>query len=130
MAATGIGRLQGILFITHFSLDIRERLLQAQAMAGRQWLGSPALVGPAVLCGDLNCSTGSPACRVFNSFMKNTARGKKPATWMSRWLIAKIDHILVSKEVQVHNVLASATDLDKAASDHLPLIADVSAKAV
>ena len=45
---------------THLGLGRRERLMQAQLLAGPEWLGSVGSDDPLILLGDLNSLPGSP----------------------------------------------------------------------
>jgi endonuclease/exonuclease/phosphatase family metal-dependent hydrolase len=109
---------------THLGLDGAERAAQIKALLGLQWLGHPDCVQPAVLCGDLNSLPNSKVCKHVKSVLKDT-NIKKLKTWPSRHLISQIDHIFVSRDIQIEDIQTSRTDLDKIASDHLPLIADL-----
>ena len=117
---------------THLGLRRGECLKQAQALTGPEWLSHPDCQGPVILCGDLNALPGSAVCRCFSRKLRDAqteCENHRPkATWFSRLPIGRIDHIFVSPELEVTRVEVSDTDLDKAASDHLPLVVDVRIK--
>ncbi|MBZ0167719.1 MAG: hypothetical protein K8I00_13010, partial [Candidatus Omnitrophica bacterium] len=48
------------------------------------------------------------------------------ATWFGPFPMTRIDHIFVSEEFELVHVDVPRSWLDRMASDHLPLIADVS----
>jgi len=53
--------------------------------------------------------------------------GHKPLkTWFAGLPIMRIDHIFVTPEFCVNSIQVSHTALDRSASDHLPIIADLS----
>jgi endonuclease/exonuclease/phosphatase family metal-dependent hydrolase len=114
---------------THLSLRRGERLLQAQALIGKDWLGHPECQGPLILCGDFNALPNSRVCSTFDAVLKNAldekADYRNSATWMSHYPMGKIDHIFVRSDIEVKRVKVSRTDLDKISSDHLPLIVDI-----
>lgn len=115
---------------THLSLWSEERLLQMQTLLSGDWLRHPDCSGPIILCGDLNMS---PKSRVYKEICKRLndsqlmLAGHKPAkTWFAGYPFRRIDHIFVTPEIRVHSVHVSHTALDRSASDHLPIITDVS----
>jgi endonuclease/exonuclease/phosphatase family metal-dependent hydrolase len=53
--------------------------------------------------------------------------GHKPSkTWFAGYPIRRIDHIFVTSEFSVNSIQVSHTALDRLASDHLPIIAELS----
>jgi len=117
------------IFNTHLSLWAKERVLQAEALVSAQWLRHPDCQGPAILCGDFNAPPGSTSYRKIHSFLKDSqkmrAGQRRHNTWMGRYPLTSIDHIFVTADLQVHSISAPRTSLEKMASDHLPLIADL-----
>lgn len=113
---------------THLSLWPRERLEQVEHIMGPQWLGHPDCKGPVVLCGDFNALPGSHVHRrVSKSLKECRVPGKKrrKGTWFGEFPLWQLDHIFVSSEFTVNDVMVGQTSLEKSASDHLPLIAHV-----
>ncbi len=110
---------------THFGLGRQERMAQARALVGLQWLKHPECRRPVVVCGDFNSLPGSPVNDLFETVLKDASCGEKTPTWMSRCLIKQLDHIFASPDIQTMKIWVPRTDLDKVASDHLPLIADL-----
>lgn len=114
---------------THLSVVERERRLQADALLGPEWLGSPTLRGPIVFCGDLNASRRSYTCRRLGERLRNVEAASLPSeamnTWSSRVPLRRIDHVFVSDEVTVRESWVPRTRLTRVASDHLPLVVDL-----
>lgn len=114
---------------THLAFYIPESKIQARHLMSAQWLLDPRCAKPAILCGDLNNMPYSQAWRAINNYLDDAqlaVDGHRPVpTWSAQWPIGRIDHIFVSEGVKVLKVEAPSTQLNKLASDHLPLIADV-----
>jgi endonuclease/exonuclease/phosphatase family metal-dependent hydrolase len=102
---------------THLGLSIRERRGQSQALL--RLIGAGAL--PTVVMGDFNDWFWAGSVRkVLSSRMASRTR---LATFPSVWPIFRFDRIYCSAEVSLRN---ARTDRDaRIASDHLPVIADV-----
>jgi endonuclease/exonuclease/phosphatase family metal-dependent hydrolase len=115
---------------THLSLlSDRERLAQADALIGEDWLGAAEGRGPAVLVGDLNAGPRSKAYKHLASRMRDVQLcAPVPCnlnTFHTRLPIRRIDHVFVSEGIRVANVEAIRTPLARVASDHVPLVADL-----
>ena len=118
------------IFNTHLSLWPKEQLLQIKALLSKDWLEHPDCSGPVILCGDLNTS---PNSSVYNEICKKfkdsqlMLDGHLPSkTWFAGFPIRRIDHIFVTPEFCVNSIQVSHTALDRLASDHLPVIAELS----
>jgi endonuclease/exonuclease/phosphatase family metal-dependent hydrolase len=115
---------------THLGFLPREGFNQARALLGPEWLSHPiCLERPVILCGDFNASPNSRIYRTIKETL-NDARGEfdyqsSQKTWPGRYPMAIVDHVFVSPEIEATNVEVSRTDMDKIASDHLPLIVDL-----
>jgi endonuclease/exonuclease/phosphatase family metal-dependent hydrolase len=112
---------------THLGLSGRERLAQAAALLGPDWLGHPDCAPPRLLCGDFNAFPGSGAHRLLRAALPEAqvGRGRAPATFPSRWPLLRLDHVFHSPELAVRGVMVPRSRLTRVASDHLPLIAEV-----
>jgi endonuclease/exonuclease/phosphatase family metal-dependent hydrolase len=113
---------------THLGLVPREQQLQAEALAGPDWLDHPDCTGPVILLGDFNATAASVVHRTLTRRLK-PARALSPersptATFPSRLPVLRIDHLFVSDEIEVTEVFAPYLPLTRAASDHLPLVMD------
>ena len=117
---------------THLSIWPKERMRQVMELLSRQWLGLQDQKGPLILCGDFNAMPGSLVYGALCARLKdsqNSLAGYRPyGTWFGRYPVTQIDHIFINSFLQVNSVFVSRTSLDKLASDHLPLITDLSLK--
>ncbi|MBI4395787.1 MAG: endonuclease/exonuclease/phosphatase family protein [Elusimicrobia bacterium] len=114
---------------THLSLSRRERSIQVDELLGPRWLAHPDCRAPAVLCGDFNALPGSLVERKLSRCLKDAQRemeSHRPLnTWFGRYPLGRIDHVYVLPGVEVLNIEVPNTELDKVASDHLPLIVEL-----
>jgi endonuclease/exonuclease/phosphatase family metal-dependent hydrolase len=114
---------------THFGLWRRERRLQAEALLGGEWLGHPACTAPVVLCGDLNSGPQSAAYRCLGKCLRDvqtTGKRTPRGTFSGRFPLHRIDHVFASEHVEVLDIRVPRTHLALTASDHLPLVVDLS----
>ncbi|MBL6459105.1 endonuclease/exonuclease/phosphatase family protein [Belnapia sp. T6] len=116
---------------THLGLAARERLAQVEALLGEAWLGHPTCRGrPAVLLGDFNAVPRSVAYRRIAAQLRDAQRmlpGQKPRpTFPSRWPLLRIDHVFLSVGVEARSAEVRRGPLERLASDHLPLVVDLS----
>lgn len=129
-AAVFVGGRELQIINTHLGLRLTERLAQAKALVGPDWLGSPACRTPLILCGDLNSLPVSPVYRRLSRITRDVQRsvkGKRPKkTWPGFLPFYRIDHIFYSPEFAVRDFAVPRTKLTRIASDHLPLIAEMS----
>jgi endonuclease/exonuclease/phosphatase family metal-dependent hydrolase len=113
---------------THLGLIPPEQKVQAEALAGPEWLGSKAAEGPLILIGDFNATPRYACYKRFTKLLKDArklAPGKPGApTFPARLPMIRIDHAFVSEDVQIDGVHAPDTALARVASDHLPLVVD------
>ncbi|QTL02142.1 endonuclease/exonuclease/phosphatase family protein [Aquabacter sp. L1I39] len=116
----------------HFGLLPRERLDQARALLGPDWLGHPLCRGPAVLLGDFNARPASAAYRLLATQLRDAQRadGRPPAaTFPSRWPLLRIDHVFLRGDLRVEGCEVVSGRATRLASDHLPLMVDLSLRA-
>lgn len=115
---------------THLGLSPRERVIQMEALLGPDWLGPVIASEPVILCGDFNLSPGSPAYRLAMKKLSDVQAGRvghRPlATFTSARPMLQLDHIFVSAHFDTHRAFVPRNDLTRLASDHLPLLADLS----
>jgi endonuclease/exonuclease/phosphatase family metal-dependent hydrolase len=111
---------------THLGLSRRERQAQVDALLSERWLGGMDDGEPAVLCGDFNMLTLSPAYRRLTRRFVDAAmavpRARRHRTWMG---LARLDYVFVSPAVSVKSVFAPSDSLTRLASDHLPVVVDL-----
>lgn len=113
------------LVTSHLSLWPAERLLQAEALLGSDWIGSAVCEGPAIICGDFNAQPSSMVCKRIGCTLRDAQMILKSHRPHNTWMHGRIDHVFVSPEVEVMNISVPKTELDTVSSDHLPLIAEL-----
>ena len=115
---------------THLGLLSRERLMQAEALLGEGWLGHPPCGGkPVVLLGDFNAvprsrTYGRLGGRLRDAQCALPSHRPRP-TYPARWPLLRIDHVFLGGAVEVRGVEVPNGPLERAASDHLPVVADL-----
>lgn len=117
---------------THFGLLGAERIAQAEALLGPDWLGDPACRAPTVLLGDFNATGWSRSYRRLSARLTDARRLTGERRWRrggasfpSRFPLLRIDHVFVSERVAVERVTVVDTPLAREASDHLPVLAEI-----
>jgi endonuclease/exonuclease/phosphatase family metal-dependent hydrolase len=116
------GRLVEVLN-THLGLDPEERKQQAAAILAHQG------EGPAILAGDLNEPRDAPVLALLLTRFKDTAPASSdPAAETFRARTA-IDFVLVSGGLDILSSRVVSTLETAVASDHVPRVADVVARA-
>ncbi len=112
---------------THLSLSPHEALRQADALVGAEWLGGFTGDGPLIVCGDFNAEPTSGVCGKICKTLKNVqdGRGSRIKTFPSYYPLRALDHVFVGPGVKALHVSAPATELERLASDHLPLVTDL-----
>lgn len=109
---------------THLGLGQTERVAQAKALAGTDWIG--ACRGPAILMGDFNSLRGSPPFRILTGRLRDAGaigiKGRR-ATYPSSFPTISIDHIFTSAHFSVTEFFIPNDQKTRIASDHLPVIA-------
>jgi len=125
-------RIEGLelsVMNTHLSIHFRERLLQIEQLLGAEWIAKAERNVPLVICGDLNSSRFSPVYRGLSRDLVDAPRAngaRAAATWPSRLPLFRIDHLFTSRSIRVVRCEVRRDALSMVASDHLPLLADLS----
>lgn len=116
------------LINTHLSVRRDERKRQVRALLGAEWMAKAEKQVPLVVCGDLNASPFSGVYRTLGRELLDVQSGwsRRFATWPSRLPFWRIDHMFVGDAVRVLACRVADSALSRAASDHLPLVADLS----
>ena len=118
------------IITTHLGLVPYEQRLQAEHLLGLEWLGHPRCSDPVILLGDFNATPRYVAYKRLAASLRDARRvaGVRGGalTFPSRFPMIRIDHMFVSGSIEVRNVHAPDGALTKIASDHLPLVADIS----
>lgn len=113
----------------HLSLRSRERRAQAAALLGEEWAGHPNCSDPAVLLGDFNAPPYSRSYRLFASRLRDAQlanpAGDPQPTFHTRAPVLRLDHVFVTKSVDIVAAAPVRNELTKVASDHFPLLAEL-----
>jgi endonuclease/exonuclease/phosphatase family metal-dependent hydrolase len=114
---------------THLDVRKRARETQLQSLLGPEWLTNPNRKEPVILCGDFNTLPRSNHYKSITKFLRDTQVECKSnvvkATFLTRFPTARIDYIFIDEKINVENNLIPNTGLTRVASDHFPLIADI-----
>jgi endonuclease/exonuclease/phosphatase family metal-dependent hydrolase len=118
---------------THLGLRPRERRLQTRTLVS-DWLSHVHTHAYSVLCGDLNAVPGSSVYENFASILQDaelSQRGRPAVkTWPAVLPLVRLDHVFVSRGLQVVGWRVPRTRIERIASDHLPVVVDLSPKDV
>ncbi|MCB9783718.1 MAG: endonuclease/exonuclease/phosphatase family protein [Candidatus Omnitrophica bacterium] len=115
------------IFNTHLGLNRQERLRQAQALIGEEWLGDSRTSGPVLMMGDFNFN---PRTRPYQALaevlvdVQSVLEGHTPhKSFPARYPVSRIDHIFASSHFRTKEVRTIRNRRTLKASDHLPLFA-------
>jgi len=113
----------------HLSLRSGERRTQAAALVGPDWMSHPDCADPAVLLGDFNAPPYSRSYRMIATHLRDAqltnSHGEPQPTFHTRAPVLRLDHVFVSKSVEVVNAAPVRNSLTRVASDHFPLLAEL-----
>jgi len=114
---------------THLGLGPAERHKQIEFLISDQWLGSACKCGPVILCGDLNAGERSHVCRQLRLRLRDAqlhhAAARPLNTWFGAYPTRRLDHIFVSREIEVESFEVPRSHLARLTSDHLPLVVNM-----
>jgi endonuclease/exonuclease/phosphatase family metal-dependent hydrolase len=108
---------------SHLSTDAAERPAQAALLA--KALAEAGTGAPVLLCADLNEAPGGPAWQALAASGFAPLGGDLPATFPARQPRARIDGLLAGPGVEVASCRVLDGPAARAASDHLPILADL-----
>lgn len=123
---------------THLSIHFGERLHQLRALWGdgqfaqegdRYFPTLSVATERMILCGDFNAGPLSPEYRYLKARLEDAQRFVRwwpSPTYPSMFPLLRLDHIWVGQRWRVHRAEAVESRLTRAASDHLPLLAELS----
>ncbi len=115
---------------THLGLTPASRLNQARVLVGPEWLNSPECRTPVILCGDFNTQPGSTVFKLLEERLRCVealkVNGQNEKTWPSSHPVLSFDHMFISGDLAVDEVQVPANGLVRTASDHLPLLVQLS----
>lgn len=113
----------------HLSLRSGERRTQAAALVGPEWIGHPDCSEPAVLLGDFNAPPYSRSYRMIANRMQDAqlsnSFGEPQPTFHTRAPVLRLDHVFVTKSLEVVDAGPVRNPLTRIASDHFPLLAEL-----
>ncbi len=113
---------------THLSLYPAERKRQA-AQLMETWIPRAMQKGPVAICGDFNSRPHSKTYNIFARNLHDTSTNSSApiqATYFSTMPLLRLDHLFVSQELVTKNTCVLTSRLAKMASDHLPLVTELS----
>ncbi len=111
---------------THFGIGPGERMEQAEALSGSEWIGAVPEKEPLIVLGDFNSLPGSRPYRILSSILRDAKRvqGKRSQSTFPTFLpLLHLDHIFVNRMCSVQGVEVGKGRAVWKASDHFPLIA-------
>jgi endonuclease/exonuclease/phosphatase family metal-dependent hydrolase len=123
-----VGGVRVQVLNTHLGLGKKERLVQAKALLGPDWLGSARAAAPLILVGDLNSRPWDPAFKLLTRALPEAAAAAGlavPRTWPSLMPVLRLDRVLATPGTAATEARAPNDRQARAASDHLPLIVDL-----
>src|SRR5262249_9374666 len=89
----------------HLSLRSGDRLAQAGALIGTDWMGHPDCADPAVLLGDFNAPPQSRSYRLMASRFRDAQianpKGEPKPTFHTRAPVLRLDHIFITPSIKV-----------------------------
>lgn len=115
---------------THLGLVPREQQIQARRLAGEEWIGQAPMDKPLIVLGDFNATVTTVVYRTFATLLTDARRRARrhgpTATFPSTFPVLRIDHVFVRGPIRVEDLHVPQDPLTRVASDHLPLVVDVS----
>ena len=112
------------VFNTHFGLGRSERRIQAEALAGSQWVECANPSAPTVICGDFNSPPGGVVHGYLSERWTEVVPKDPGKTFPSRYPMVRLDHFFARGRVESLGASVHRSALSRVASDHLPVIAD------
>jgi endonuclease/exonuclease/phosphatase family metal-dependent hydrolase len=113
----------------HLSLRSGERRAQAAALLGPDWMGHPDCADSAVLLGDFNAPPYSRSYRLMADQLRDAQlsnpTGEAQPTFHTRAPLLRLDHVFVTKSLEVVAAAPVRNSLTRVASDHFPLLAEL-----
>ena len=120
-----VGRTQFVAVGTHLSLDATERASQGRLL--KEHLRD--IEDPVIVCGDFNEDAGGSGWRTIVDGLVDAAEAKDCAgshTFPCRAPDRRIDGIFVDPRFEIEDFRVVDTPESRRASDHFPLVVDVS----
>jgi endonuclease/exonuclease/phosphatase family metal-dependent hydrolase len=115
---------------THLGLTNQDRLRQAKSLLGSDWLGRVPAEAALIVTGDFNMTPASLPYRLISNRVKDAqliAKAREGnGTFPSPWPLTRLDYMFVSNHFTVERLIVPRNTQTRVASDHLPLVADLS----
>jgi endonuclease/exonuclease/phosphatase family metal-dependent hydrolase len=112
---------------THLGLGVKERRLQMEMLLGKDFIGGIPETEPIILCGDFNCLPRSVPYNLAAKRLRDVQKERRPQpTFSSTKPMVRLDHIFTSQHLTCETVFVPRNDITRIASDHLPLVVDLS----
>jgi endonuclease/exonuclease/phosphatase family metal-dependent hydrolase len=125
--ATPLGQIH--VFNTHFGLGRKERLIQAQLLAGPDWLGRVPDNESTIILGDFNSTVKSPPYQMLARAMRDARSFINPPpalrSYPTQWPLVGVDHIFLSSLLIARTVEVASSLQARIASDHFPVVAEI-----
>jgi endonuclease/exonuclease/phosphatase family metal-dependent hydrolase len=130
-AETNLGPVH--IINSHFGLGRAERVAQARLLIGPDWLESISAATPAVLLGDFNSVPVGRTYRMIATRLRDVrtlVRPRRPfRTFPTRFPSLAVDHIFINAALHATSLSVHRTPLSRIASDHFPLVAELTLNA-
>jgi endonuclease/exonuclease/phosphatase family metal-dependent hydrolase len=127
-ACVNVGGADIQIINTHLGLRGPERLMQVDALLGPDWLRHARCQEPVIFAGDLNAIPRSRVYRKLAAQFRDAQLAQRSrrqqATYPSGAPFLRLDHVFVSRSIEVVRAEAIRTPLARLASDHLPLLVE------
>ncbi|OGX12744.1 MAG: hypothetical protein A2351_06355 [Omnitrophica bacterium RIFOXYB12_FULL_50_7] len=118
------------LIASHLSVVKWECEMQVAELLGPKWLGHEMCQqGPTVFCADMNTLPAWKASSQMKQKLRDVFEKKRGArslgTFLSTAPLIRIDYVYASPDIKVVDAMIPRMALERIASDHLPVIADL-----
>ena len=124
--STDVGGNELQVINTHLGVLEAPRVRQVDGLVGPDWLAHPACREPVILAGDFNAIPGSRAYKRLAARLRDAqtwpGTSRRQPTFPSRAPLLRLDHVFVSRSIEVLKAEVVRTPLARIASDHLPLL--------
>lgn len=121
LARCAVGGASFTVVGSHLSTDDQERVSQAQRLNDE----IAGIDEPLIVAGDLNETSSGPSWRALASGLVDLGAAADEPTFTAKNPKRRIDAIFTSPDVLVHAFEVPTSDTIRAASDHLPVVADL-----
>lgn len=124
-----VGGQEVHLINTHLGLSFRERKAQIEALMSPEWMMPAISQRRFILCGDFNALPSSLVYKTAVSRLRDVQHSlphqRAHSTFSSSYPLLRLDYIFVSPDLKVQRVEVPRTPLIRLASDHLPIVTDL-----